>query len=107
MRIATRVSAMAASALLLAAVAALLLALAPKPPPASPAAAKAESSTTSAGWMPCLYHVMIIHDVHWAAACMKNAPPDNSADCTLPNELAAVLNKAQQESENFCARQGA
>lgn len=106
MRIPTRVSTMAASVLLLAVVAATLLALAPKPPPASPLAATVDASTGS-GWMPCLYHVMIIHDVHWAAACMKNDPSDNSADCTLPNELAAVLNKAQQESENFCARRGA
>lgn len=104
MRIPTRVFAMAAFALLPAAVAAVLLALAPRPP--APPTVTAEASSSGAGWMPCLYHVMIIHDVHWAAACMKNEQ-DTSADCTLPNETAAVLNRALQESENYCARRGA
>ena len=104
MRIPTPVSASAAFALLLAAVAALLLALTPRATPPPPTVT-AEAPSNN-GLMPCLYHVMIIHDVHWAASCMKNDPPDNAADCTLPNERAAVLNKAQDEAESFCLRRG-
>jgi hypothetical protein len=57
------------------------------------------------GVMPCRYHVMIIHDVHWAAACMNHSA-DEGPECMLPPERAEVLNKAQEEAERFCERRG-
>ena len=106
MRISSRASIATALALLLFAVLAALLAAwlerrtARVPPPMAVAPPAVQ------GVMPCLYHVMIIHDVHWAAACMKNDPPDNAPDCMLPPERAAVLNVAQQEAEGFCKHPG-
>ena len=104
MRISTRASATIALALLMAAAAGAFLA-AGQNPRAEPTTLHAMAPPATHGVMPCLYHVMIIHDVHWAAACMKNET-DDSPDCMLPTERAAVLNKAQQEAEGFCERRG-
>ena len=49
----------------------------------------------------CRQNVTIIHDVHWAAACMGNAE-DDSPECTLPEDRAAVLNTARTVAENMC-----
>jgi hypothetical protein len=49
----------------------------------------------------CRENVTIIHDVHWAAACMTN-PGDDSADCTLPDERAGSLNAARWAAEDRC-----
>ena len=48
----------------------------------------------------CEEHVANIHDVHWAAACMSNE--DDSPECTLPDERAAVLNMARAKAEARC-----
>jgi hypothetical protein len=106
MRIPSKAAAAAALALLLAAVAATYLAAQRQPRIAPAPDLMAVAPPVTAGGMPCLYHVMIIHDVHWAAACMKNDPPDNGFDCMLPPERAAVLNRAQEEAEDFCRRGG-
>ena len=77
----------------------------------------------------CSHSVMIIHDVHWAAACdvtareleLKHAacrraadsgeappacafmePPDDSTDCSLPPGRAYTLNNARAAAENQC-----
>jgi hypothetical protein len=106
MRISPRASAATALALLLAAVLAALLAAGLESHTARAPTPMAVTSPSLQGLMPCLYHVMIIHDVHWAAACMTNDPPDNDADCMLPPERAAVLNGARREAEGFCERRG-
>jgi hypothetical protein len=49
----------------------------------------------------CRAHVAIIHDVHWAAACLGN-PRDDSPECTLPDERAAPLNLARARAEERC-----
>jgi hypothetical protein len=49
----------------------------------------------------CRENVTIIHDVHWAAACMTN-PEDDASDCTLPDERAATLNAARWAAEDRC-----
>ena len=49
----------------------------------------------------CRQNVTIIHDVHWAAACMGNAE-DDSPECTLPEDRAAALNTARSAAENVC-----
>ena len=109
MRISLRACAATAFALLLVAVVAALLSAGLSSrnahAPASRGLAVAEAPEVK-GVMPCLYHVMIIHEVHWAAACMKNDPPDNGPDCMLPPERAAALNGAEQEAEAFCERRG-
>src|SRR5205085_808176 len=99
-------TAAAALALLLVAVAAARLWPQPEArvPPAPDLMAMAPAA--GEGGMPCLYHVMIIQDVLWAAACMKNDPPDDEADCTLPPDRAAILNRALQDAEDACARSG-
>jgi hypothetical protein len=85
---------------------AALLSAGLKPRTAREPASTAFAPPAVQGVMPCLYHVMIISDVHWAAACMKNEPPDDGPDCMLPPERAALLNRAQQEAEGFCDRHG-
>lgn len=52
----------------------------------------------------CREHVAIIHDVHWAAACMGNLP-DDSPECTLPDERAAPLNLARAKAEERCVHE--
>ena len=106
MRIPPRASAATALALLLAAVLAALLAAGLNLRTAPAPALTAVAPPTGPGLMPCLYHVMIIYDVHWAAACMKNDPPDDAPDCMLSPERAAVVNGAQREAEGFCERRG-
>ena len=49
----------------------------------------------------CRQNVTIIHDVHWAAACMGNTE-DDSPECTLPEDRAAALNTARSTAENMC-----
>jgi hypothetical protein len=104
MAISPRGSAATALALLLAAVLAALLADGPAPRTSSVPDPMALAPGAVQGVMPCLYHVTIIHDVHWAAACTTNEPPDNGPDCTLPPMRAAVLNAAQREAEASCER---
>ena len=62
----------------------------------------------------CRANVSIIHDVYWASACSVVAEeqrkrrtegaeaPDDSPDCTLPNDRALVLNKAREKAEQQC-----
>jgi hypothetical protein len=106
MRIVSKASAAAALALLLSVVAAAFLVETGEPRVVAPSDRIAAASPATSGGMPCLYHVMIIHDVHWATACMKNDPPDNGVDCMLPPERAAVLNRAQLDAEDACRRGG-
>jgi hypothetical protein len=54
----------------------------------------------------CYENVTIIHDVHWAAACMTN-PGDDSSDCTLPDERAGRLNAARWAAEDRCVDEAA
>lgn len=49
----------------------------------------------------CRENVTIIHDVHWAAACMVN-PGDDSTECTLPDDRAGNLNAARWAAEDHC-----
>lgn len=106
MRIPPRASATIPLALLLAGVLATLLASGLNRRASREPDLMAVAPPAVQGVMPCLYHVMIIYDVHWASACMKNDPPDDAADCTLPPERASVLNAAQREAEAFCERRG-
>jgi hypothetical protein len=74
----------------------------------------------------CLHNVAMIHDVYWASACTTEAdaqdgrrtaclhsasapdcvlagdPPDDSPDCTLPEERARLLNAARAQAEQQC-----
>ena len=76
----------------------------------------------------CLQNVSIIHDVYWASACavaareqrarrnaclarrtgaegacaMEAEPPDDSTDCTLPEQRAGELNAARARAEQQC-----
>jgi len=53
----------------------------------------------------CRENVAMIHDVYWAAACAAAASPanpDDSPECTLPNERARPLNAARAKAEQKC-----
>lgn len=59
----------------------------------------------------CRENVAMIHDVHWAFACMANArdakasgadTADDSPECTLPDDRAVGLNAARSSAENQC-----
>ncbi|GAB3657130.1 hypothetical protein [Ramlibacter alkalitolerans] len=81
----------------------------------------------------CLQNVAIIHDVYWASACVVAAqqqdarrvaclashpgkdhacetglgPPDDSSDCTLPDQRAGELNVARAKAEQQCMDEAA
>lgn len=67
----------------------------------------------------CRANVSIIHDVHWASACSlvaeeqrKGNPaggeaPDDSPDCTLPDQRARPLNMARAKAEQQCLEEAA
>ena len=59
----------------------------------------------------CRANVVIIHDVHWASACAVLAgeqlgqggvDPDDSPECTLPDDRAGALNGARAKAEQQC-----
>jgi len=59
----------------------------------------------------CRANVTIIHDVHWASACsvlaeeqrgQAGAEPDDSPECTLPDDRAGPLNLARANAEQQC-----
>lgn len=74
------------------------------------------SPTSKAGktleW--CRVNVTMIHDVHWASMCSvvaeeqrragrpQDESPDDSPDCTLPEERARPLNVARAKAEQQC-----
>ena len=98
--------------------------------PAAPSAGALPPAGSSARhdleW--CLQNVSIIHDVYWASACavaareqrarrnaclarrtgaegacaMEAEPPDDSTDCTLPEQRAGELNAARARAEQQC-----
>ena len=75
---------------------------APAPEPAARAAALLPGERQAL--QRCREDVAIIHDVHWAAACMAN-PDDDSAECTLPDDRAAALNFARAAAEERCVKE--
>lgn len=55
----------------------------------------------------CRRAALMVYDVHWAAACLTvagQAPgqPDGYAECDLPEDKAAVVNKWLDEAEARC-----
>ena len=56
----------------------------------------------------CQIAARMVYDVHWAAACMAQAGQaspglaDGHAECDLPEEKAAVVNKWLDEAEARC-----
>jgi hypothetical protein len=62
----------------------------------------------------CRANVAIIHDVYWASTCQVVAeeqrrrgpaggePPDDSTDCTLPDQRAQPLNLARAIADQQC-----
>lgn len=47
----------------------------------------------------------LLHDVHWAAACMllaRETEVDDPNECTLPSKQAAAVYAAMQEAEDSC-----
>ena len=81
----------------------------------------------------CLQNVTMVHDVYWASACAVDAeqqrarrtaclarrpaneracdtglePPDDSSDCTLPDNRARDLNAARAKAEQQCLDEAA
>ena len=56
----------------------------------------------------CLKAARMIYDVHWAAACQKQADQspsglaDGHAECELPDAQAAVVNRWLNDAEKRC-----
>jgi len=54
----------------------------------------------------CRRQAEVVHDVHWAAACMVNAREapagDDHPECMLPDAKAALLYAALDEAEARC-----
>lgn len=99
-------------------------------PDQRPLPAPGTNERKSLDW--CRHNVGIIHDVYWASACAVLAdeqrqrraactqaaaspsgagdvachaalePPDDSPECTLPNERALLLNTARANAEQQC-----
>jgi hypothetical protein len=100
------------------------------PHPAAPAAASL--GTVGRGAVAqCFEHVAMVHDVHWAAACVATAQDemarqtacaergpaqmctaapelvDDSPDCMLPPGRAAALDAVRTRAEQRCLRDAA
>jgi len=78
-------------------------------PVAKPLPSLGSSARNALEW--CQANVAIIHDVHWASACsvlaeeqrgQEGAEPDDSPECTLPDDRAGPLNLARARAEQQC-----
>ena len=97
----------AAAILLLAAAVLLAFGLQRSPSPPAPVlqplARASPPARAKMEW--CLEHVTMVHDLHWAVACMKVAQEgqgDDLPDCTLPDDRARPLNAARGKAEQQC-----
>lgn len=83
-------------------------------PPAPPTVPLALPSAGQLAVERCRDHVTIIHDVHWAAACMTLAEEqmaaglfapdavDDSPECNLPPQRAESINAERAAAEDRC-----